>query len=131
MKRDVIVSCVCAAISLVLTLILIIAHCTPGGVAVKNIYVGQIKRVDNLTNYETKKQVEDTCRAMISSYMSDKLMYEQYKDSDSSEERSWGSSAKIRANKTAVLYNEYILKNSYVWDGNVPKDIRSELEIIE
>lgn len=33
----------------------------------------------------------------------------------------------MRANRTAATYNEYILKNSYVWKGNVPDDIRAQL----
>ena len=40
----------------------------------------------------------------------------------------WGG---LNANKTAVLYNEYILKNSRVWNNNIPNDIRKELEIIK
>ncbi len=108
-----------------------LTSCTSGGVAIKNLYVGQIKEVDNLTNYETKKNVEDTCRALVVSYHSDELMYQQYKDSDNTEERSWASAAKIRANKTAVQYNEFILKNNYVWNGNIPADIKTELPIIE
>lgn len=65
------------------------------------------------------------------SYETDRLMWEQYKDSDSEEERGWAESAKIRANKAALTYNEYFLKNSYVFEGNVPSDIRTELEILE
>lgn len=83
------------------------------------------------TSYETRKKVEDTCRAMISSYKSDKLIYEQYRDSEVLEERSWANSAKIRANQTANTYNEYILKNSYIWQDNVPSDIYLRLEILE
>ena len=90
-----------------------------------------IKQTADLTRYETRKEVEDTCRATIVSYETDKLMWEQYKDSDNDEERSWANSAKIRANKAAITYNEYYLKNSFVFDGNVPADIRSELEIIK
>jgi hypothetical protein len=67
---------------------------------------------------------------MISSYESDRLTYEQYKDSDNSEKQSWAEQAKMRANKTASEYNNYILKNSYVWKGNIPKDIRSKLEYL-
>ena len=33
----------------------------------------------------------------------------------------------MRANKTANSYNEYVLKNSYVWNGNVPIDIANYL----
>lgn len=31
---------------------------------------------------------------------------------------------------TAANYNNYILKNSYVWSGNIPEDILSELKPI-
>lgn len=64
---------------------------------------------------------------MISSYEADKLTWMQYKDSEDSEQRSWADQAKMRANRTVSNYNNYILKNSYVWEGNVPLDIRSEL----
>lgn len=90
-----------------------------------------LQKVDDSTTYETKKKVEDTCRSMIISYMSDKITYEQYKNSDSTEQRGWADQAKMRANKTAVAYNEYILKNEFVWVGNIPNDIKTELEIIE
>lgn len=92
-------------------------------------YVNQ--KIDDATNYETRKEVEDSCRAMVSSYEADKLTWEQYKDSDSSEQRSWADQAKMRANRTAANYNNYILKNSYVWSGNIPEDILSELKPIE
>lgn len=92
-------------------------------------YVDQ--KIDDATNYETRKTVEDSCRAMIASYEADKLTYEQYKDSESDEQRSWADQAKMRANRTAANYNNYILKNSYVWSGNIPKDILAELPIIE
>lgn len=91
-------------------------------------YVGQ--KIDDLTNYETLKEVEDTCRAMISSYESDKIMYEQYKNS-TGEQKQWSDAAKIRANKTAVSYNNYILKNSFVWRDAVPADIKTNLSILE
>ena len=73
---------------------------------------------------------EDICRSMISSYNSDKLTYEQYKDSDNEEKQSWAEEAKMRANKTASTYNNYILKNEYIWRGNVPSDIYMTLEYI-
>lgn len=92
-------------------------------------YIDQ--KIDDATNYETRKNVEDSCRAMISSYEADKLTWEQYKDSDGSEQRSWADQAKMRANRTASTYNNYILKNSYVWDGNVPDDILYELETLK
>ena len=92
-------------------------------------YVDQ--KIDDATNYETRKTVEDSCRAMIASYEADKLTYEQYKDSESDEQRSWADQAKMRANRTAANYNNYILKNSYVLSGNIPEDIFAELPIIE
>ena len=92
-------------------------------------YVDQ--KIDDATNYKTRKTVEDSCRAMIASYEADKLTYEQYKDSESDEQRSWADQAKMRANRTAANYNNYILKNSYVWSGNIPEDILAELPVIE
>ena len=104
---------------------------TPAGVATWNNWWHGVQKADDSTNYETLKKVEDTCRAMIASYEADKLTYEQYKDSDNEEKQSWAEQAKMRANKTASEYNNYILKNSYIWKGNVPGDIYMKLEIIE
>lgn len=104
---------------------------TPYGRGVINTYEYNVQKVDDITDYETIKKVEDTCRTMISSYESDKLVYEQYKESDSEEKQSWAEQAKMRANKTATSYNNYIIKNSFVWKDNVPNDIYIELEIIE
>ena len=89
------------------------------------------RKVDDATNYETIKKVEDTCRAMIASYESDKLTYEQYKDSTNEEKQSWAEQAKMRANTTASSYNNYILNNSFVWNGNIPVDIKIELPYLE
>ena len=90
-----------------------------------------VQKVDDRTNYKTIKKVEDTCRAMISSYEADKLSYEQYKNSTNKEKTEWAEQAKMRANKTAASYNNYILKINYVWSGNVPKDIYTKLEYIK
>ena len=96
-----------------------------------NTQDAKVADVNNKTFYKVKKQVEDTARSMIASYESDKLAYEEYKDSTDEEEKSWAKSYKIRANKTAVSYNEYILKNKHVWSDNIPSDIAFELEIID
>ena len=88
------------------------------------------RKIDDATNYETIKKVEDTCRAMIASYESDKLTYEQYKDSENDEQRSWADQAKMRANNTASKYNNYILENSFVWKDNVPEDIYERLDYL-
>jgi len=104
---------------------------TPAGRAVWNSYTYSLHKVDDATLYKTRKQVEDTCRSMQASYEADRLVYEQYKDSDSEEKQSWAEQAKMRANKTATSYNEYILKNTYVWEKNIPPDIDSELPYLE
>lgn len=91
----------------------------------KNQYA--VQKADDATNYKTLKKVEDTCRAMISSYNADKLTWQQYRDSESAEERGWASQAMLRANRTAATYNAYILENSFVWADNVPDDIDREL----
>lgn len=118
-----------ASVLIVLGLILFFTI-TPVGRSIWNKSMYEVQKADDATSYKTRKQVEDTCRAMMSSYTSDKLTWEQYKDSDSSEKQSWAEQAKMRANKTASSYNEYILKNGFVWDGNIPKDIREKLEYI-
>ena len=92
-------------------------------------YVTQ--KIDDATSYDTRKMVEDSCRAMISSYEADKLTYEQYDGSENKEQQSWADQAKMRANRTAANYNNYVLKNSYVWRGNVPPDINTELPFVE
>lgn len=101
------------------------------GKATWNLWFGSIQKVDDATNYETLKKVEDTCRAMIASYETDRLTWEQYKSSNDEEKVVWAEQAKMRANKTAASYNNYILENSYVWRNNVPEDIRSELPYLE
>ena len=92
-------------------------------------YVDQ--KIEDATSYETRKTVEDSCRAMVASYEADKLTWEQYNGSENSEQQSWADQAKMRANRTASNYNNYVLKNSYVWDGNIPSDILEELPVVE
>ena len=123
------------SILIIVLIVIIIAlsiffNATPAGKAMWNNWFYNVQKVDDVTNYNTIKEVEDTCRAMISSYESDKLTYEQYKDSDSEEKQGWAEQAKMRANKTASTYNNYILKNSFIWKDNVPNDIYMKLEII-
>lgn len=104
---------------------------TPVGKAMWNNWFHTVQKVDDATNYKTLKKVEDTCRSMISSYETDKLTYEQYKNSDNEEKQSWAEQAKMRANKTANTYNNFIIKNEYIWKDNVPSDIYMRLELIE
>ena len=103
----------------------------PSGRALINSYDNMMKKVDDSTTYEIRKKVEDTARASIASYKTDKSTYEMYKDSDDAEKRSWAENAKMRANKTANIFNEYMLKNSYVFEGNIPSDINFQLELIK
>lgn len=105
--------------------------CTPQGRRAWNKYTHSLHTADDDTKYETRKQVEDTCRAMIASYNADKLVYQQYKEADTAEKQSWAEQAKIRANKTASTYNNYILKNNYVWKNDVPSDIFGTLPYLE
>lgn len=105
-----------------------------GGVTITkafNRWEYDIQKADDETSYKTLKEVEDTCRAMIANYEADKMIYEQFKDSSDKDEQNWANSAKIRANKTASQYNNYILKNDFVFKGNVPGDIAEELEYIQ
>ena len=122
----------------VLTLLLIalvsavgVFFITPAGVALRNSYGFAVQKVDDATRYETRKKVEDTCRAMIANYEADRVSYEQYKDSADAEKQGWAEQAKMRANRTAASYNEYYLKNSFVWSGSVPSDIRGSLPYLE
>ena len=124
---------------IVLTVLTILAVIVFGGLSIglgwfdtfltnKVNYVDQ--KIDDRTNYNTRKKVEDTARASIASYKTDKATWEMYRDSDNEEKQSWAEQAKMRANKTASVYNEYMLKNSYVFDGNIPADIDYQLEIL-
>ena len=119
------------ALVVILILVLIYFLFVPVGRIALNRWQYSLHKIDDTTAYQTRKQVEDTCRAMIASYTADKLKYEQYASSGSAEQRGWGEQAKMRANQTAASYNEYILKNSYVFRGNIPDDIRTELDYLE
>lgn len=106
-------------------------NCTPSGKTAWNNWFHAVQEADDKSAYETKKKVEDTCRAMIAQYEADKLKYEQYRDSDNAEKQSWAENAKMRANDTAASYNNYILTNNYVWEDNIPSDIYRTLPYIE
>lgn len=126
-KVTIFVLSILAAFVIMLSLIF---GATPTGKSMWNTWFHAVQKADDDTNYKTRKKVEDTCRSMIASYNSDKLTYEQYKESKDSEKREWADMARMRANKTASTYNNFILKNSYVWKGDVPSDIYMELSYI-
>ena len=117
-------------ILLILVLIIIGFLTKPWNVFVHNKYEGLIKEVDSATNWDTLHEVEDSCRAMMSNYQADVLTYQQYCNSEIAEHRSWAEQARMRANRTAAQYNEYILKNNYVWKYGIPDDIEQELPYI-
>ena len=119
--------------AILITLVLMAAFfcVTPVGVALRNSYGFAVQKVDDATRYETQKKVEDACRAMIANYEADRISYEQYKQSDDAEKQGWAEQAKMRANRTAASYNEYYLKNSFVWSGAVPSDIKGSLPYLE
>lgn len=119
------------AILIVLALVVGFFCITPAGVALRNGYGYAVQKVDDATSYQTRKKVEDTCRAMIANYEADRISYEQYKDNPDPEKQGWAEQAKMRANRTAASYNEYYLKNSFVWSGAVPSDIRCSLPYLE
>ena len=119
------------SIAVVLTIsIICFFRLTTVGRSIINRWAYSLQKTDDRTLYEKRKEVEDTCRSMIASYNSDKMTYQQYKDSDNTEKQSWAEQAKMRANKTASSYNEFVLKNSFVWKDNVPDDIFMNLPYI-
>ena len=124
-ERAFLIIVICAILAVLMIIL------TPIGRSMWNKRMHDVQVADDSTNYETLKKVEDACRAMIASYESDRLTYEQYRDSDDSEERSWATQARMRANRTASTYNNYILENSYVWSNNIPENIDVKLDYIE
>ena len=88
-------------------------------------------KTDIKTDYKKQKEIEDTLRSYIASYEADKITYETNKDIDSEAAQELAIAAKTRANRTAATYNQYYLKNSYVWKDNIPEDINEELPYIE
>lgn len=119
------------AVILTVALIFVAIIAGPSIKALKNRYNFAMQKADDATNYKTLKEVEDTCRAMIASYEADKLIFEQYRRSENEDAWEWAEQAKMRANRTAAQYNEYIRKNSFVWADNVPDDIDEKLEYVE
>lgn len=125
-KEEKIAVVIAAIVAFILALVLLY-NFSPMMRAAMNEHAHAVQKADDATRYETRKKVEDTCRAMIASYEADKLTWQQYKDSESEEKRGWADQAMIRANRTAATYNTYILENSYVWADNVPEDIDMKL----
>ena len=85
---------------------------------------------DEITD-EQRKEVEDTCRAMISSWETDAEQYRRYKNSDTAEYKELAEQSRINANITATSYNDYILLNGYVFGDTLPDGVYAVIEIIE
>ncbi len=124
MKTAVILACIFLAIVMLFVL-------TPVGRTVMNYWDNSLRKTDDRTTYDSLKKVEDSARSMISTYNADKHTYTQYVKSEEKEKRTWAEQAKMRANTTASTYNNFVLKNSYVWKDNIPSDILSQLPFIE
>jgi hypothetical protein len=103
---------------------------TPWGAKAVFNWDYSMKKAQDVSRYETRKNVEDTCRAMMSSYKADSLTWEQYKATNG-ETLSWANQAKMRANSTASSYNNYVLKNSFVFQNNIPEDILMNLPYLD
>ena len=119
--------------TLIIALVLFVTF-IPSGRQMLNEYVFGMERIDEETDYQNRKMVEDTARSMIANYEFAKTEYESYKtfcESDDKERCQRALDAKTSANKTATNYNNYILKNRYLWKNNLPGDIYLELEVIE
>lgn len=119
------------AILVTFCVIVLIFVSGPAKRALWNKYWYDVQKADDATDYKTLKSVEDACRAMMASFEADKLIFEQYKESDDSEKQMWAEEAKMRANRTAATYNEYIRKNSYVWKDAIPDDIDERMEYLK
>lgn len=79
------------------------------------------------TDYETLRSVENTARAMISSWNADRNRWLLYNESDDATQQEWASQARMRANNTASTFNNFILENNYIWRHGVPEDLRERL----
>ena len=118
-----------------LIIVIIFFGATPVGREVWNNWFHAVQKADDATNYTTRKHVEDTCRAMISTYEKNKAEYEAnmklYESTNDDYYLEIATGYRQQANSTASTYNNYVLKNSYVFEGNIPVDIMMELEMLK
>lgn len=115
------------AVGSFICLIVVLFAAAPSIKKAYNNWKYDVQKADDATNYATLKTVEDTLRAYISSYEADRITWETNKALDSEEARQLAQAALTRANRTAAAYNQYYLKNSYVWKDSIPADIKTEL----
>ena len=100
---------------------------TVAGRTLINKWDASLKEADVNSKYETQKEIEDTLRSYIASYEADRITWETNKNIDNAEAQQLAVAALTRANRTAATYNQYYLKNSFVWKDNIPSDIQKEL----
>lgn len=110
-----------ATLAVIVVLATIFFVATPTGRRMINAYDYSLEKADE-SNYETKKEVEDTARAYIVQYNTDVMIYKTYRDSNEGS-KDYAEAARMRAIATATSYNEYIKKNSFIWKDNLPADI--------
>ena len=97
----------------------------------ENKYEATLKDIDYNTDYDSVREIEETLRSYIASYEADKIVYETNKNATDKESIVLANAARSRANRTAATYNQFYLKNNYIWEENIPVDIRSQLEYIQ
>lgn len=129
--KDKIKIIVCILSILILFSILFWIIATPDGIKIANEYTAQLEDAEYNTDYNTVREIEETLRSYIASYEADKIIYETNKDNTDKESIVLANAAKSRVNRTAATYNQFYLKNSYIWKSNIPDDISSELEYIK
>ena len=95
---------------------------TPAGRTIWNNYTHGLNKADEVS-YETRKHVEDTARSYMANYNTDVAIYRTYCDSEDENKREYAEAARMRAIATANSYNEYLQKNSYVFEENMPDDL--------
>lgn len=111
-----------------LTICIAFKSCT---LKAENKYEATLKDIDYNTNYDSVREIEETLRSFMASYEADKIIYETNKNATDKESIALANAARSRANRTAATYNQFYLKNSYIWEDNIPADIRSQLEYIQ
>ena len=101
----------------------------PTLVRVENTIDYNLQVAHDQTDYNTLRKVEDTARAMVSSWHADKSTWLQYKDSELQQQQNWASGARMRANRTAANFNNFMLENNYVWSHGIPDDLQEGLPV--
>lgn len=110
MKRKLLKSILCAAISLIL-----LCGC------------GDTRSAEE---QEHSHIAVETCRKMISLYEMNLVTYGRYEDSENEIEKSMAAEAKLNANIIAEMYNSYVIQNNELVEPSI-EELYYELEIIE